>query len=170
MNWLFSLKWDPCERQERREKGVFRVAHPHTPFLGQCPPPPVNIGNSGSRKRNIFQRGWLNVIFPDFSRREMLFRVDFPVKITFWFIQNKIYWFPKVKSRRKRVLFSFLYVFILVLLTIQFSTFPSFLLFFFFPFFFFFFFFLFLASLLLIGQQKFPDEKPEGGTLPNRPS
>ena len=35
---LFCLKWDPCERQERREKGVFRAAHPHTPFLGQCPP------------------------------------------------------------------------------------------------------------------------------------
>ena len=32
------LKWDPCERQDRREKGVFRAAHPHTPFLGQCPP------------------------------------------------------------------------------------------------------------------------------------
>ena len=39
VNWLFCLKWDPCERQERREKGVFRAAHPHTPFLGQCPPP-----------------------------------------------------------------------------------------------------------------------------------
>ena len=39
MNWLFGLKWDPCERQERREKGIFRAAHPHTPFLGQCPPP-----------------------------------------------------------------------------------------------------------------------------------
>ena len=32
------LEMDPCERQERREKGVFRAAHPHTPFLGQCPP------------------------------------------------------------------------------------------------------------------------------------
>ena len=32
------LKWDPCELQERHEKGVFRAAHPHTPFLGQCPP------------------------------------------------------------------------------------------------------------------------------------
>ena len=40
VNWLFCLKWDPCERQERREKGVFRAAHPHTRFLGQCPPPP----------------------------------------------------------------------------------------------------------------------------------
>ena len=39
MNWLFCLKWDPCERQERHEKGVFRAAHPHTPFLGQSPPP-----------------------------------------------------------------------------------------------------------------------------------
>ena len=39
MNGLFCLKWDPCERQKRREKGVFRAAHPHTPFLGQCPPP-----------------------------------------------------------------------------------------------------------------------------------
>ena len=38
VNWLFCLKWDPCERQERREKGVFRAAHLHTPFLGQCPP------------------------------------------------------------------------------------------------------------------------------------
>ena len=32
---LFCLKWDPCELQERHEKGVFRVTHPHTPFLGQ---------------------------------------------------------------------------------------------------------------------------------------
>ena len=32
------LKWDPCELQERREKGVSRAAHPHTLFLGQCPP------------------------------------------------------------------------------------------------------------------------------------
>ena len=31
------LKWDPCELWERREKGVFRAAHPHTPLLGQCP-------------------------------------------------------------------------------------------------------------------------------------
>ena len=38
VNWLFCLKWNPCERQERREKWVFRAAHPHTPFLGQCPP------------------------------------------------------------------------------------------------------------------------------------
>ena len=38
MNWLVCLKWDPCELQERREKGIFRAAHPHTPFLGQCPP------------------------------------------------------------------------------------------------------------------------------------
>ena len=37
------LKWNPCERQERREKGVFRAAHPHTPFLGQCPPPPGDV-------------------------------------------------------------------------------------------------------------------------------
>ena len=35
---LFEM-W-PCERQERREKGVFRATHPHTPFLGQCPPGP----------------------------------------------------------------------------------------------------------------------------------
>ena len=34
---LFCLKWDPCELWQRREKGVFRAAHPHTPFLGQCP-------------------------------------------------------------------------------------------------------------------------------------
>ena len=32
------LIWDPCELRERREKGVFRAAHPHTPFLGQYPP------------------------------------------------------------------------------------------------------------------------------------
>ena len=29
---LFCLKWDLCELQERHEKGVFRAAHPHTPF------------------------------------------------------------------------------------------------------------------------------------------
>ena len=39
VSWLFCLKWDPCELQVRREKGVFRAAHPHTPFVGQCPPP-----------------------------------------------------------------------------------------------------------------------------------
>ena len=33
------LEMGPCELQERREKGVFRAAHPRTPFLGQCPPP-----------------------------------------------------------------------------------------------------------------------------------
>ena len=39
MNWLSCLKWDPCEMQERRAKGVFRTKHPHrpTPFLNQCP-------------------------------------------------------------------------------------------------------------------------------------
>ena len=31
VNWSFCLKWDPCELQERREKGVFRAAHP-APF------------------------------------------------------------------------------------------------------------------------------------------
>ena len=40
VNGLFCLKWDPYERQKRREKGVFRAAHPYTPFLGQCPVPP----------------------------------------------------------------------------------------------------------------------------------
>ena len=39
MNWLFCLKWDPSELQERHEKGVFRAAHPHIPFLSQCLPP-----------------------------------------------------------------------------------------------------------------------------------
>ena len=34
----FCLKWDPCELQERHEKGVFRATHPRTPFLGQYPP------------------------------------------------------------------------------------------------------------------------------------
>ena len=38
MNWHFCLKWDLCKLKARREKGVFRAAHPHTPFLGQCPP------------------------------------------------------------------------------------------------------------------------------------
>ena len=37
VNRLFCLKWDPCEPQERHEKRVFRVAHPHVPFLGRCP-------------------------------------------------------------------------------------------------------------------------------------
>ena len=40
VNWSFCLKWDPCELHERCEKGVFRAAHPHAPFLGQSPPPP----------------------------------------------------------------------------------------------------------------------------------
>ena len=29
---------DSCKLQKRRETGVVRAAHPHTPFLGQCPP------------------------------------------------------------------------------------------------------------------------------------
>ena len=36
--WTDSFAWnagDPRKLQERREKGVFRAAHPHTPFLGQ---------------------------------------------------------------------------------------------------------------------------------------
>ena len=33
-----SFAWnEACELQERCENGVFRTAHPHTPFLGQCP-------------------------------------------------------------------------------------------------------------------------------------
>ena len=42
LNWGYCLKWDPCELRERREKGVFRAAHPRTPFLGQCPPTRVD--------------------------------------------------------------------------------------------------------------------------------
>ena len=34
------LKRGSCELRVRHEKGVFKAAHPHTPFLGQCPPPP----------------------------------------------------------------------------------------------------------------------------------
>ena len=60
MNWLFCLKWDPCELQERREKGVFRAAHPHTPFLGQCPP----RGCRGSKFPYCSQkRGLVNWLF-----------------------------------------------------------------------------------------------------------
>ena len=38
MNGL-SLNWGSCERQERREKGILRAAHPHTPFQVSAPPP-----------------------------------------------------------------------------------------------------------------------------------
>ena len=43
MNWLSCLKWDPCEMQERRAKGVFRTKHPHRrqaypPFKISAPP------------------------------------------------------------------------------------------------------------------------------------
>ena len=31
------LKWDPCELQERREKGVFRAAHPPYPLSRSLP-------------------------------------------------------------------------------------------------------------------------------------
>ena len=55
MNWLFCLKWDPCERQERREKGVFRAAHPHTPILGQCPPGPKRY-KTESHRASFFNR------------------------------------------------------------------------------------------------------------------
>ena len=45
VNWLFPLDNGTLfERQERSVRkphtSVFRAAHPHTPFLGQCPPPP----------------------------------------------------------------------------------------------------------------------------------
>ena len=38
--WSDSFAWNgtlASGTEERREKGVFRAAHPHTPFLGQCP-------------------------------------------------------------------------------------------------------------------------------------
>ena len=54
----FCLKWDPCERQERREKGVFRAAHPHTPFLGQCPPGVYHLNMLQSGGINVFKK-WL---------------------------------------------------------------------------------------------------------------
>ena len=44
MNRLFCSKWDPCELQEKHEKGVVRAAHPHTTFLGQCPFPGQRSG------------------------------------------------------------------------------------------------------------------------------
>ena len=57
VNWLFCLKWDPCELQERRERGVFKAAHPHTPFLGQFPPPRKKVlflKKKKKKKSNIF--------------------------------------------------------------------------------------------------------------------
>ena len=66
MNWLFCLKWDPCELQERREKEVFRAAHPHTPFLGQCPPGNYLVASFGqilprvqTHKKLISRFSWL---------------------------------------------------------------------------------------------------------------
>ena len=44
--WTDSFAWNGAlasSVQERREKGVFRAAHPHTPFLGQSPPPPPGL-------------------------------------------------------------------------------------------------------------------------------
>ena len=38
-----SLNWGSCERQVRREKGVLRAAHPHTPFSSECPPQGVGV-------------------------------------------------------------------------------------------------------------------------------
>ena len=44
-----SFAWnEACELQERRENGVFRAAHPHTPFLGQCPPGTELIQNDST--------------------------------------------------------------------------------------------------------------------------
>ena len=44
-----SFTWnEACELQERRENGVFRAAHPHTPFLGQCPPETELIQNDSA--------------------------------------------------------------------------------------------------------------------------
>ena len=64
VNWLFCLKWNPCERQERREKGVFRAAQPHTPFLGQCPPlePALSV-----RKGKVKETSQFLPFIPDFS-------------------------------------------------------------------------------------------------------
>ena len=61
MNWLSSfffllfvcLKWDPCERRERRETGVFRAAHPHTLF-----------GAGKILPVNIFWSNWENAFMP----------------------------------------------------------------------------------------------------------
>ena len=39
--WTDSFAWNGTLVLERCEKGVFKAAHPHTPFLGQCPPPPA---------------------------------------------------------------------------------------------------------------------------------
>ena len=75
MNRLFCLKWDPCKLQERREKGkgVFRSIHPHTPFLGQCPPPPrMCVQNYGAigQKYTSFSTFSTLVIVSDICLRD----------------------------------------------------------------------------------------------------
>ena len=113
------------------------------------------------RKRNIIQRG--KAIFPDF----------FPSVKCFFLVENSHFGRPKTnfsrfesekqknknkKTKQKKVLSSF-YTF--SSFHFQFSTFPFsiFLLFFsIFPF--------FRASFFLVGLQKFPGEKCQGGTLP----
>ena len=48
--WTDSFAWNGILASGRRgvKRGVFRAAHPHTPFLGQCPP--------GSRSQRSMQK------------------------------------------------------------------------------------------------------------------
>ena len=76
VNWLFCLKWDPCELQERRDKGVFRAAHPHTPFLGQCPP------------LRVKWRKWRSMLFST-----VIFQI--------WLLKSQIFEFKPVHTHHK---------------------------------------------------------------------
>ena len=64
MNRHFGLKWDPCELKARRKKGVFRAAHLHTHFLGQCPPP-ITVQNISE---NISQAIFILGITPEYPK------------------------------------------------------------------------------------------------------
>ena len=96
MNWLICLKWDPCERQERREKGVFRAAHPHTLFLGQCPPwgkgaPRIYCVHMREQKKKK-KDGWKDVFLAEEPVTPALHlgfeNIDFQQKLFFYQIRQ----------------------------------------------------------------------------------
>ena len=61
-------------------KGVFQAAHPHSPFLGQCPPPDSAMFNDFVPKIKTHPVGWHIPIFyeypPAYSRENVL-RTDY---------------------------------------------------------------------------------------------
>ena len=77
---LFCLKWDPCELRERLEKGVFRAAHPHTRFLGQCQP--------ASHKSSFWDILEINTVPYEYTQIYNLISIEFDIIIYSFKIWN----------------------------------------------------------------------------------